>query len=222
MTTIGIIGAGKLGTVLARLSAAAGYRTLIAGSGDPGAIELIVDVMSPGAVAVNAADAARQADIVVLAVPLSRYRELPAQRLRGKVVVDAMNYWPPVDGILPEFEGSPSSTVVAEMLAGAAVVKAFSHLGYHQLDEDARPRGSIGRHAVAIAGDDGHAVRAVTDLVDRLGFDPVVAGDRAAGARFGPGTDLFGVSTDKTELARVLTPLDSTPPPLAPSGVTTA
>ena len=204
MTAVGIIGAGKLGTVLARLSVAAGYPTLIAASGDAAAIELIIDVMSPGAVATNAKDAAIRADMVILAVPLSRFRDLPLTRLHGKVVVDAMNYWPPVDGIHSEFEERASSPLVAAAIPGAAVVKSFSHLGYHQLDEDARPAGAADRHAIAVAGDDHGAVTAVADLIDRLGFDPVIAGPLEAGSRFGPGSDLFGISTDRAAVERLL------------------
>ncbi len=204
-TTVGILGAGKLGTVLARLSVAAGYRTLIAASADPAAIGLVVEVMAPGADARSATEVADLADIVILAVPLGKYRTLPAAQLAGKVVIDAMNYWPSVDGTIPEFEDvAASSQVVARALPGARLVKAFSHLGYHQLDEDARPAGSPDRHAIAIAGDDADAVRDVAELVERFGFDPVVAGDLAAGARFGPGTDLFGTSAGRGEVTRLL------------------
>jgi predicted dinucleotide-binding enzyme len=213
VTTVGILGAGKLGTVLARLAVAAGYRTLIAASGDPAAIRLVVDVMAPGAIATSAADAAREGDLVVLAVPLGRYRTLPTTQLAGKVVVDAMNYWPPTDGVLPEFEDAPSSPVVAAALPGARVVKALSHLDYHQLDEDARPPGAPDRHAAALAGDDEQAVQVAAELVDRMGFDPVVAGPLGAGARFGPGSRLFGVSASRADVEALLDAKGTTSPP---------
>ncbi|OYO07966.1 NADP oxidoreductase [Enemella evansiae] len=205
MTTVGILGAGKLGSVLARLAVAAGYRTLVAGSGDPGPVQFILDVMSPGATAASAAQAARSADLVILALPLGKRATIPARELDGKVVIDAMNYWPPTDGILAEFEGvGPSSAVIQQELPRARVVKTFSHLGYHQLEEDARPVGAPDRSALAIAGDDPHAVIQVAGFVDRIGFDPVLVGPLTEGVRFGPGSPAFGVSTDSRALEELL------------------
>jgi len=200
---IGIVGAGKLGTVLARLAVAAGYEVRIAGSGDPKFIALTVDVFAKGALATTAAEAIDGAQIVILALPLHRVESLPVDALAGHIVVDAMNHWEPVDGPLEEYTEAPggTSSVVATKLPGSRVVKALSHVGYHDLDAHARDERRI---ALGIASDDKHAADAVADFVRTIGFEPVVLGNLAAGAALQSGSLAFGAALERDSLERIV------------------
>jgi predicted dinucleotide-binding enzyme len=199
---LGIIGAGKFATTLARAAIAAGYDVAMSGSGSAEDIALTVDVLAPGARAVTTGEVVRDADIVVLAVPTHRFRELAPDLFAGKVLVDAMNYWEPVDGSDPELAAAPdgTSTVVQAHFPSARVVKSLNQLGYHELEEERRPPGAPDRIAVGAAGDDRAAVRTVMRLVDRLGFDAVDAGPLASGLAIEPDGSPFAITFTADEL----------------------
>jgi len=203
---LSVLGAGRVGNAIARQAMRAGYRVLIAASGHPDEIRLIVDVMAPGAMAVTAAEAARAGDLVVLAIPLNRYAGLDPDALAGTVVVDATNYWPETDGHLPELDDPSVTTseVVQRHLERSAVVKTLNHIGYHELESDHSPAGTAGRRALAVVGDDPDGRARVAELIDRLGFDAVDAGALAAGAALEPGTAVFNGRHDRATLVDLL------------------
>lgn len=201
--TIGIIGTGKLGTVLGQLATRAGYTVYMAGSGEPPV--MIVETLMPGARAVSAAEAAEHADVAILATPLGQFKKLPADALAGKLVIDATNYWWEVDGPRDDILAAEqsSSEAVQEFLSKSHVVKAFNHMGYHDLYDEAKPTGAPGRKAIAVAGDGSREVEIVSHIVDTLGFDPLVIGSLAAGRKLEPGGRVFGADVDLKTLAQL-------------------
>jgi predicted dinucleotide-binding enzyme len=203
---LGIVGAGKFGTTLARAAIAAGYDVAISGSGPAEDIALTVDVLAPGARAVTTDEVVRNVEIVVLAVPAHRFRELPRDLFAGRILIDAMNYWEPVDGDDPELAGAGAGTsaIVQERFPSARVVKSLNQLGYHQFEEHRRAGGMPDRIAIGAAGDDRLAVRTVLRLVDRLGFDPVDAGPLKNGLALEPDGSPIATTYSADELAELI------------------
>jgi len=205
---LGIVGAGRVGTTIARAAIAAGYDVAISGSASAERIALIVEVLAPGARAVTTNEVVDHADVIVLAVPMHRFRELPRDLFAGKILIDAMNYWEEIDGVDPELAAAPAGTsvVVQERFRSARVVKSLNHITYYKFDESRRPHGAPGRIAIAAAGDDRTAVAAVMQLIDRLGFDAVDAGPLEAGLALEPNGAVFGASYTANELSNLLRP----------------
>ncbi len=201
LTRIAVLGAGHVGPVVAQVAHEAGYLVTIAASGDPEQIALIVQVLAPGVEPRWAAEAVAEADLVVLAIPLHAFATLDPALFDGKLVIDMMNYWPPVDGRQELFADNRSSTseIVQRRLAGATVVKTLNHLGYHELDADRRPTGAPDRRALGVAGDDPCAVNVVADLIERIGYDAVRFDRLSAGRLLAPGGPVFGVALRRAQ-----------------------
>jgi predicted dinucleotide-binding enzyme len=204
LTRLAVLGAGHVGPVIARLAINAGYPVAIATSGDPEDIALIAELVIPGAQPRWASDAVADADIVVLAIPLHRFLDIDPARLDGKLVVDAMNYWPASDGVVSAFQDSASSEIVAARLSGSTVVKSLNHIGYHELEDRARPHGAPDRRAMGVAGDHPAAVATISDLVDRIGYDPVRLESLRAGRALQPESPVFGVALTLPEFERAV------------------
>lgn len=204
--TIGILGAGKLGVVLSQLALKAGYNVYIAGSGDPKKIALSFQVLAPGAVAATSTEVATKSDVIILALPLGKYRNLPKKELASKLVIDAMNYWWEVDGDRDGFldPTRSSSEAVQEFLNESRVTKALNHMGYHDLHDETRPNGEVGRKAIAIAGDNEQDVETVSDIINNLGFDPLYIGDLSQGKKLEPGGNVFGADESVHQLRELL------------------
>jgi 8-hydroxy-5-deazaflavin:NADPH oxidoreductase len=202
---IAVLGAGHVGPVIARVAVDAGYQVAIAASGDPDDIALITEILAPGAEPRAAADAVADAEIVVLAIPLHRFATFDPALVAGKIVVDVMNYWPPIDGVQELFEDRRygSSEIVAHRLARSMIVKTLNHIGYHELEEDRRAVGARERRALGIAGDDATSVDLISGVIELIGYDAVRLGPLSAGRLLEPGGPVFGkfLTRDELELA---------------------
>jgi hypothetical protein len=198
---IAVLGAGHSGPVIARVAVEAGYHVAIGASGDPERIALITEVLIPGAEPRWVADAVAGADIVVLAIPLHRFAAFDPGLVAGKLVIDAMNYWPEVNGFLAAFadRGDSSSEIVQRRLDRSTLVKTLNHIGYHELADDRRPAGSPERRALGVAGDDAAAVDAVAQVIERIGYDAIRLDSLGAGRLLEPGGPVFGVALHRSE-----------------------
>lgn len=206
MKTIGLIGAGHIGSQLARLSVAAGYDVVISNSRAPEALSALVMELGPHARAGTALDAAKAGDVVVVAIPLRNYRLVPVEPLANKIVIDTNNYYPQRDGHIPELddESTTTSELLQAHLPTSKVVKAFNHIYAAELTTDGKPNGTKDRRGLVIAGNDEEAKATVADLLDRFGFDAVDAGPLREGWRIQRDTPGYGPRRTAEELRRDL------------------
>ncbi|MER5221654.1 MULTISPECIES: NADPH-dependent F420 reductase [Streptomyces] len=199
---IGIIGAGRVGSTLARRLAGIGHEVTIANSRGPETLKDLVSQINGPIRAVTAQEAARFGQLVVVAIPYGRINELPIAELRDKVVVDACNYFPERDGHDPDLdEDRTTSSEKLRALTGADLVKAFNAIHWQNLRDRGRPKGDPARLAIPLSGDDEEAKAVVAGLIRDLGFDPVDAGYLGRGGRrHQPGTTAFTAELSAAEL----------------------
>jgi predicted dinucleotide-binding enzyme len=206
MATIGLIGAGHIGSQIARLAVSNGYDVVISNSRGPQTLSALVEELGPRARAGTALEAANAGDIVVVTIPLKNYRQVPVEPLAGKVVIDTNNYYPERDGYIPELddESTTTSELLQVQLPKSRVVKAFNHIYAAELTTHGQPAGAADRRALVIAGDDAAAKRTVTHLLDQFGFDTVDAGPLGEGWRIQRDTPGYGPRRTAEELRRDL------------------
>lgn len=206
MKTIGLIGAGHIGSQLARLAVANGYNVVVSNSRGPETLSALVAELGPKARAATPAEAAAAGDIVVVTIPLKNYRDVPVAPLAGKIVIDTNNYYPQRDGHIPELDNE--STTTAELLQAhlpkSKVVKAFNHLYAASLTTDGQPSGTKNRRALAIAGNDAAAKATVAQLIDQFGFDVVDMGPLTESWRIQRDTPGYGPRRTAPELRKDL------------------
>lgn len=188
MSTVGFIGSGNVGQALARAVIGLGHEVIMSNSRGPSTLSALIGVLGQQARAGSAAEVIEQADIVVLAIPFTSINQLPAAPMKGKVIVDATNYWAPRDGHIAVIDSgdTTSSEMVAERLPGARIVKAFNSMIAAEIYQHARPSGGAKRRAIPIAGDDPRSKEIVAALIDEIGFDVVDLGPLPAGQVIDP------------------------------------
>jgi predicted dinucleotide-binding enzyme len=202
MSTIGIIGAGHIGSQVARLAVANGYDVVISNSRGPETLADLVAELGPKARADIPLGAAKAGDMVVVTIPLKNYRTVPVEPLAGKIVIDTNNYYPERDGHIPELdsESITTSELLQAHLPTSKVVKAFNHIYAAELTTHGLPAGTKNRRALVIAGNDAKAKASVAALIDHFGFDVVDAGPLSESWRIQRDTPGYGPRRNAQEL----------------------
>jgi predicted dinucleotide-binding enzyme len=189
MTVIGIIGAGEVGSQIARAAIANGYDVVIANSRGPETLQDLIDELGPSARAATAAGAAAAGDFAVVAVPLKVVNDMPAQELAGKIVLDTNNYMVWRDGHIPVIDSGEKTVheLRQEHLPRSKVVKAFTHIQAPRITTAGKSAGTPGRLALSASSDFPEAVELVTRLYDQFGFDTADNSPLSESWRSGPG-----------------------------------
>jgi predicted dinucleotide-binding enzyme len=204
--TIGLIGAGHIGSQLARLAVQQGDDVVVSNSRGPETLTDLVRELGPHARAGTAAQAAEAADVAVVTIPLKNIGDVPVAPLAGKIVIDTNNYYPQRDGHIRELDNEETTTseLLQRHLPHSKVVKAFNHIHAAALTTDGQAPGTPNRRALAIAGNDEDAKRIVSQIIDRFGFDVVDVGPLGESWRIQRDTPGYGPRRTADELRRDL------------------
>jgi 8-hydroxy-5-deazaflavin:NADPH oxidoreductase len=194
MTTVGLIGSGRIGGTVAKLAVAAGHPVILSNSRGPQTLADLAAGLGPLARAGTGQEAAEAGGLVVVTIPLRAFLDVPAGPLAGKVVMDTCNYYPQRDGQIPDLDSGAltSSELIQRHLAGSVLVKVFNNIFFKHLESLARPSGAPVRSFLPIAGDDPAAKAAVTAFLGSIGYGAVDAGPLTEGWRQQPGTPVYG------------------------------
>lgn len=203
MTTIGIIGAGHIGSQIARGAVGLGYDVVISNSRAPETLGDLVAELGPKARAATAAEAAAAGDFAVVTVPLKNYAQVPVAELAGKTVIDTNNYYFERDGRIPALDDGTAtvSGLLQAHLPQSTVVKGFNHITAATITTDGTPAGTPNRRALGTASDSAEAVAFMTAFYDEFGFDTVSAGDLDSSWRLERDRPAYGVRQNAEELA---------------------
>jgi predicted dinucleotide-binding enzyme len=190
---IGIIGAGNIGSALARYWVKLGHQVTVANSRGPDSLREVAAATSARAGTIE--EAATGADVVVLSIPQKAVPTLPKALFASlgpdAIVIDSNNYYPSRDGRIDAIEaGQLDSEWVAAQI-GRPVIKAFNNMVAASLAGKAMPGGAPGRLALSVAGDPPAAREQVLRMVDQIGFDPVDAGPLSESWRQQPGSPCY-------------------------------
>lgn len=202
MTTIGIIGAGNIGSQVARAAITVGYDIVISNSRGPETLADLVGELGPKARAATAEGAAEAGDFVVVTVPLKAYDQVPVEPLAGKIVIDTNNYYFERDGRIAALDNGVDtvSGMLQRHLPQSRVAKGFNHIMAKDITTDGRPAGSDDRRALATSSDFEEAAELVQRLYDELGFDTVNAGPLAESWRVERDQPAYVVRQNRQEL----------------------
>lgn len=200
--TIGIIGAGNIGSQVARKAVEQGYDVVISNSRGPETLAELVTELGPRARAATAEEAAAAGDFAVVTVPLKAYQDVPAEPLAGKVVIDTNNYYWERDGHIAALDRGEATTsgLLQEHLPGSKVAKGFNHIAAADITTDGTPAGTENRRALATASDFPEAAELVARLYDEFGFDTVNIGPLSESWRVERDRPAYVIRQDKAEL----------------------